>query len=775
MTGVGEDARSVDVAIPARPRMHHDRRWRGAVRPLAPVVPWVVVVAYAATVLVGSGVSGTDVATYGAYWLLCLVAPGTIVLKALIRTSGSWLGDLALGAAVGLCLELAAWAVAMVLGVPAALRFWPLLTLALLAVPAARRRVLTRPAGSVPRSTAHAVLTNSAVAAGCLQVLWYANRNFFRGIPLPPSGTPIYQDLMWHLSLVHEAQRSFPLQTPQVAGAGPVIYHWFSDAHMAAAGLITGIDVPTVMLRLWIVPILVLTVTLTAVLTRRLATSWWAPGIAALLVSSTYTLPFWPSLLSGMNHLSPVSPSQQYSHPLVLLLLFALVTFLRADGRLGGPLALVVLATVAVSGSKSSALPIVLGGLCLAAVVGLLTRQRRLRLLCLVAGTGLATGLALTLVAGGSFDSGIQLFSALTLFYPYHLLVNPHPVLTTSVAPGLLSTPGMGPMLLVSLLVIAALIAARLAWFVAPFLQRSLRRELPAWIISGMCIAGLAAFFVIRHFGYSEYYFAYGAIPAGCVLAAWSLDRLVADHPGSSTVAAWSFGVGAVVTAGLAWQAHEEAPVTRDDMTHALTVLVAQVAVGLVLLVALTGAALVLARRGNHRFVAAPMALLTAALVVAGPLRAAHAVASSAPQAPKPVNASALAQSRAGLWIDANVPQDALIATNVHCLNPTARLCDSRQWWITGLGGRRALVESWGYVPEDFRGFSDPELLALNDRAFTNPDAATIAELRRRGVTWLVSDSGVRPAPKALDAFATPRFRDGPITVYQLDGGAPPS
>src|SRR6185503_18478007 len=45
-----------------------------------------------------------------------------------------------------------------------------------------------------------------------------------------------YQDVTWHLSIVHELTRSFPPEVAQLAGQ-TLRYHWFSHVHLAAAHL----------------------------------------------------------------------------------------------------------------------------------------------------------------------------------------------------------------------------------------------------------------------------------------------------------------------------------------------------------------------------------------------------------------------------------------------------------------------------------------------------------------------------------------------------------
>ena len=93
-------------------------------------------------------------------------------------------------------------------------------------------------------------------------------------------------------------------------------------------------------------------------------------------------------------------------------------------------------------------------------------------------------------------------------------------------------------------------------------------------------------------------------------------------------------------------------------------------------------------------------------------------------------------------------------------------------FWVSGLGGRRTVLEGWAYTsaakspsaPTPF-----PQRLAANDVVFTNPDAQDINQLRQRyGASWLVADRSVGPVSPQLARFAIPRFTSGEITVYEL-------
>jgi hypothetical protein len=108
--------------------------------------------------------------------------------------------------------------------------------------------------------------------------------------------------------------------------------------------------------------------------------------------------------------------------------------------------------------------------------------------------------------------------------------------------------------------------------------------------------------------------------------------------------------------------------------------------------------------------------------------------------------------------------------------------CDARAFWVTGLTGRRTLVESWAYTDQAVQAdgvngkrFSlqpapYPDRFALNQRVFAQGDAADVATLRTKyHVRWLFADAraqgGVSPN---LARVAHLRYRLGTVTIYQL-------
>ncbi|MFP5417123.1 MAG: hypothetical protein ACLGHZ_09700, partial [Actinomycetes bacterium] len=238
-------------------------------------VPWASPVLVLATMgaavatLLSYGTPGSQVASYGAYWVLGMVLPGTLVSKALLGTRGSWLVDLTLGALTGLMLELFAWAAFVGLDAGAWLRLWPLASLLVFAFRRARGRVLQRPRAPWP------FWPSVTVAGAIILDCYHVGRTFFASYDLPPSGRGYYVDLPWHMGLAWEATRGFPLATPQAVGEGLLKYSWFVHAHLGAASLVTAIDVPTIVLRLWPLPVLALVVLSTAVLGHQVSGRPW--------------------------------------------------------------------------------------------------------------------------------------------------------------------------------------------------------------------------------------------------------------------------------------------------------------------------------------------------------------------------------------------------------------------------------------------------------------------------------------------------------------------
>jgi hypothetical protein len=136
----------------------------------------------------------------------------------------------------------------------------------------------------------------------------------------------------------------------------------------------------------------------------------------------------------------------------------------------------------------------------------------------------------------------------------------------------------------------------------------------------------------------------------------------------------------------------------------------------------------------------------------------------------------------AALWLDSHAANDDVIATNVHCQGaPTYPGCDARALWVTGLAGRRAVIESWAYTDaalaghgRDGRSYAgqpapDAARYELNERVFRAPTAQDLAQLKREyGVRWLFADTRAGPVSPGLADFARVRLVSGPVTIFEL-------
>ncbi|MEK8108716.1 hypothetical protein NKG94_34895 [Micromonospora sp. M12] len=143
----------------------------------------------------------------------------------------------------------------------------------------------------------------------------------WRMVPLPPVNGDYYPDVLYHLGLVQELTRAMPFELPHVAGED-LRYHYLSDAHIASGSMITGIAPTTVLLRLWLVPVVGTAVVVAAGLVRDLSGAVWAGPVVALAACTGGAVTLGSAVgASGEMPLSYASPSQTYV--LVPLLLLA--------------------------------------------------------------------------------------------------------------------------------------------------------------------------------------------------------------------------------------------------------------------------------------------------------------------------------------------------------------------------------------------------------------------------------------------------------------------
>ncbi|MGW5558401.1 hypothetical protein ACWER9_14380 [Micromonospora sp. NPDC003944] len=749
-------------------------------------LPWLVLLAALPVAWWHTDVPAADVLRYVAYWSLALVLPGTLVHRAVRGGRGNLPEDLGYGAATGLLLELGAWAAAATTGQQHLLRWWPVpLVLAFVAVPRLRRhwRVGTRR----PLPLAWHV----AVGAVLLLVLLWSVAQW-RLVPLPPVDHTYYQDLLYHLSLVQELTRDLPFQLPQMAGE-PLRYHYLSDAHMAAGSMITGIPPATVLLRLWLAPVAVVTVLVTAGLARDLTGRWWAGPVAGAAAGLGMPVAVNSAIADGSFAFSFSSPSQTYVLPLLVLLAGICVDAVR--GRpLGVAWALLPALGLACAGSKSSALPPLIAGVGVAAAAIWWQQKRRVpwpalaTVLLLVVPMGVGY---LLFAGGGAGTLTPQAFAFLHAMPQYRETIGAGDgVRGGGLLPFGLGRAGASGWLL-TLVLLGWWLLVQLPRLIGVLVLAGPRRADPApWLLSGAVLAGAGGIWTLHHPSLSQVYFWLDVLPFGAVLTVWLLTLVRPSWP--VAVSAAALGVASsflvpVMPRPAATIAGWMGVLTRSYLRLAvLLLLAALVAVGVrALLRRRNGDA---GGGGRRRVVAVAVAGVTAALLGASVARGVDGAvryAQAAPGLPAPVaqpSTVTAAEMRAALWLDEHAGDDDVVATNVHCRPvPTTAHCDARAYWVTGLGGHRTVVESWGYTDAALAAHGrwglgyvrqdppDPARFALNERVFRAPTAADLDRLRTDyRVRWLFADTRAGEVSPALAGLAQVRLVSGSVTVYEL-------
>ncbi|MEV6844330.1 hypothetical protein [Actinoplanes sp. NPDC051411] len=747
-------------------------------RLLGTLVPWLVPALAWTLGLLRFGTPAGDIALYAAYLAVAIVLPGTLVHRALRGSRGNLPEDLGLGAATGLLVLIIGWALAAATGLQILLPGWPLLVIALFVAVPGLRRHWRIPAGERRPLPAAWSWILAAVALALVAVTW----SFWRDNPLPPATADYYQDLTYHLALVHEMTRSMPFQVPQVAG-DTLRYHYLSDADMATASMITRIPATTLLFRLWIVPIGLATVLVCAAIARELTGKWWAGALGGAV-----SLLAWPLMLGsvvaafGGSAFSFLSPSQSYALPLLGLLIAVSLDVLHGR-RLGGTWALVFPLALACAGAKESTLPLFVAGMALAVLVLLLRHRDRLRAGLLMFGlTLVAMVLGTRLFAGGGAGSlAIQVFAVLEWFLPFRRTIGADdPIDATHLLPtGIESHGAYGVRVALGMFAWWLVVQVpRLLGMVA-LTRRRTQVDPAAWLLAGITTAGVGALWVIWHAASSQIYFFVGAAPFAGLLTVW----LLADQ-----ARGWR-PVVAGLAAGALWEVFAPNGFTPrhdtvGDWFRAMfdpLLVTAAVAAGVALVV------LVVWRVAIGRFAwRAVPAGLTAAILgasLAGPVNARVDADLHGKAAVAAVRLSVTAdEMRAALWLGDHSGKDDVIATNVHCqMGNQPAHCDARAFWVVGLTGRRALVESWGYTDQAvaadgtngerymFQPPPHPEQFALNDRVFAQGNAADVEQLRRQyHVKWLFADTRVGGVSPELARVCHLRYQSGPVSVFEL-------
>jgi len=198
-----------------------------------------------------------DIAKFLLYEVFGIILPGVLLYGLIWADEHSWLKLLVVGWATGYALEVALFDVAGALNIRPAFHFYPLVSLPLLLVWLWRRRSARAEAPSA--TSAMTARQAAGLAVFLLAALSLMAFVYFLETPLPGTVPSVnyYSDLTFHISSAAEAKNHFPIADPRVLGE-PIYYYWFVNSHLGAASFVTGIEIGTLVFRLYILALVAL-------------------------------------------------------------------------------------------------------------------------------------------------------------------------------------------------------------------------------------------------------------------------------------------------------------------------------------------------------------------------------------------------------------------------------------------------------------------------------------------------------------------------------------
>ncbi|HEY0687552.1 MAG TPA: hypothetical protein VGD71_00815 [Kribbella sp.] len=717
-----------------------ERRFRDVCAPYLPALFGFVA---ACLILLLSGTSLLSTSAYTLYVVGALVLPGTLLYRSLAGYSENLLTDLAWGIVTGFMFELVCWAGFTVVGGNRALWIWPVAVIALYAGHPRLRRFWRRPSGAASTPAAMSWACAWATVVG-----WaYVAATFYRSSTPAPSGRSAFVDVPWHLGVAYEATRAVPLQTPESSADGILHYHFFVDAHFAAASLISRVDLLTIVTRTGLFPLIFAMVAATMALTYKLSGRPWIAALAGLLVTATTPgVDFWGRTFR-LPILFPDSPSGIFSVGISCLVVAILVDFARRERVSPLRLCLFALTLLISIGSKPSILLVCAPAAAL--VVGLdLVRRRPLN-------RGLALAVAMMAAA----------------------IVVSIPVFASS--GGSTLRPGIKQVLVwngstystpVLILLITAVAKGYLLAFTAAlaFMHKTIRKDPGAHLMGALVLVGFSVAWIVSHPGLSERFFWMSGVPFAIVLTAWSTG-LTLESSRITRVPLTRFLTFSLAVALVALTLARHFPRRGPSL-----------APGWALLVVVAVLVVLAARRAGLSVAAGLLVAVVASVVVSAP---AGLVAAAYRPAHVRTYTALLNEQKAGVWVAAHTPLDTTFATNAHCiLTRTSPHCDARNFWLSGYGGRRVLIGGYGVTPYALRKtgidgytawhqpYHDQQLYGLNEKAFTNPDRTVLRRLYLlHNVRWLAADRSAGPVSGRLAKLADLKYENDTVAIYRLD------
>jgi hypothetical protein len=765
-----------------------------ALRPMpgaavARLAPGAAVAAAAVILLLAGGTPAASVARFAGYWAVWIAVPGVLVWRLFAPGWQRPFDMFVVGACLGYALELVSFVAVGLAGVRWLYWAHPLVVI-VAALLAARR---WPPERRVPEpSDRRGPLWSWVTAAVAVAVLLGTAVYYYLGTPWPVlRPTSLSVDLYYQLGWAADATRAMPPTDAVLSGIGQP-YHWFTYAHLAAAHQISGVALPWLVFRLYLVAPLLLFAGVLASAGARLARRPWAGPYAAAVVPLLSELNLsqykgWLAL-GGFKDWSFYSPTWVYGlvflTPLLLLLPDQFGAELR-DRRWWWRWTAVALLAVAASGAKSSILPVLACGALAALGFAVVREWHRLWGTLVAAGVVLAVlAVSIPVLYGGGggrlgLAPGVPWF--LTTRYSIYL----HRLFPVG---AVLSWEAAGTA--VSLFALGAGYAAALA-----VIGCRERRTAQVFLL-GCFVSGYLAKAWLRDPAASQHWFLLTGCVALAVLAGWGvavlaerLRAVTAVTVGAGCALAGLLGTLALVARYTSYRAPVPAP--AQILTMLAIFVTGAVVVGVAVLVA------VRARRWTAACFAlvgvlAGGALASTVTYYIEPVRSYRATG----QAVLPEDSvTHSTRTRPDLtpallsaldWVRRNSSTLDVLAVNNTCLVHAAdgTCADHRVFYYSAFTERRVLIESWSYsqrtlseavrlnVPYLTLPSPYPERSTLNTALFTDPSPTVLAQAYRQyGVRWLLVDLRYGSPPPALDADLA--YRTADAAVYRLRTPAP--
>ncbi|NUS73046.1 MAG: hypothetical protein HOQ05_06520 [Corynebacteriales bacterium] len=777
--------------------------------------PGLAVLATAVVVLLASGVEPGPIFRFGLYFVFFIALPGTLLWRALGPTLTHRVEEYAVGAALGYAIEALARLAASALHDPKLSMIVPAFMVAITAAVPQLRRYWRSEAAPLSAGLAWSYALIGMLVLGWL---WFS---YLRVQPITWSGQggPTI-DLLYTLAYSAEAAQRWPVEFPWVAGE-PLHYHWFIGLHLGGAHTATGIELPVLLFRLYLIPIVLVLIVATGAVATRLSGHHWvgplAGGLAFLsgeLELLTLDRAISESDASVVDSLlGPMlwwSPSMTYSIVVLMPAMLLLIDAVRDRMRLTAWIVL-ALSVAAATGAKGTAIPTVVAGLGFVVLVGAVVRRTLLRQAALALGLASVAYLLADYFIYGQQKHGIA-------FDPFGYSDN-------TVIGSIVNGAGPVRLGLIAGGAVAALgVFAHMApWLGAVLLAgKSTRDDAAAWLTAGFALVAVGSMVLLYHPGQSQLSFSRGLLPFLAAAAAWGVSTkmrtrgqiwVIGHIPGLpgprsphsvNRIRRWQqVRSGGVLVLALVAGVAIGAAIMRwypvgasDKATRFTRFLEVATPFALVFVGAVVVAGVYLiARTAMPKVEVGALAVLVLVIAGAGAVRiggqglhAAYAATGRHVIGPSGTDQMMdFDVVRAAQWLKDNSAVDDVVMTNIHCAGNTpyrsGERCDNLSFWVSAYSERRTLVEGWGYTARNAEmaaaagnrnygnllPFWNPGLLERNDAFLAKPTLSEAQVFRHDyGVRWILVTATHGPVSPKLDRVAQARFTAGPATVYEI-------